>query len=266
MTTRLFYALSLVALAALTCHARTQAGSPAAPAGDPTTRQSASPTAPPVKKAADVYQFGRVRVAIPPPAGFEEAASQLETLKAVFQATEAPSNDLLAVHIAAADAARFRNGVVGMPDVYTKVSVLKSLREADTPAPEFSRLVSAVRSSFGEAMDPDGPTMKSTLKNIEEGLTNLTREQTRVDLSRPLNLGEVVSRPDVFGTMLLMNVKMQMGGRQVELPLLCVASFLRVRQRILFVYTYRKYRSPADRDALARFTREWLGQIAAANR
>jgi hypothetical protein len=219
-----------------------------------------------VKKGGDTYRLGTANVVIPSPAGFEEATSQLERVKAVLEATESPLNDLLASHMPSETIARMKRGEAVTPEFYTKVSVLKQMRAANISPADFASLVSAFRSSFGQVLDPEGPQMKSILKNVENGLNGLTDEKTTVGLSQPVNLGEFENQPNAFGMLILMTMKFQTGDRQVEAPLVCAASFVRVKQRVLFVYTYRRYKSAEDREAVRRFTKQWLGQILAANR
>jgi len=66
-------------------------------------------------RKADVATFhlGNQVIAIPAPIGFEEAASQFESIKNHFTLTEAPGNDMLAVHLPHADCQKLRAGEFG---------------------------------------------------------------------------------------------------------------------------------------------------------
>ena len=65
--------------------------------------------------------------------------------------------------------------------------------------------------------------------------------------------------------MLLVNFKTKIGDNEVSTPILGGLSFVRVKRRMIYVYTYRKYESKTDAVILRDFTRKWVGQILAAN-
>jgi hypothetical protein len=80
-----------------------------------------------------------------------------------------------------------------------------------------------------------------------------------------VNLGEFDTRPNVYSVMLLMNFKTKIGDKEASLPILGGLSYVRINQRLVYVYTYRKYKAGADVQILQDFTKEWIGQILAAN-
>jgi len=48
-------------------------------------------------------------------------------------------------------------------------------------------------------------------------------------------------------------------------PILGTLTYLRVKDRMIYVYTYRKYSSPEDINVLRDFAKQWVTQILAAN-
>jgi hypothetical protein len=107
--------------------------------------------------------------------------------------------------------------------------------------------------------------MKATLEHLSKGLSELSKKETQVDMSQPVNLGEFDTRPNVYSVMLLMNFKTQSSDGEVSTLILGGLSYVRVKQRLIYVYTYRKYGSKNDVDTLRDFTKQWIGQILAAN-
>jgi hypothetical protein len=217
------------------------------------------------KTDATVFQLGAQATKIPAPAGFEEAASQFEKIRNHFTATEAPDNDMLAVHLPRADCDRLRAGEFGPFDFYTKVSIRRAVRDEDYSAERFASLVSTFRKSGAQILDINGPTMKGIVEHLDKSLSELSQQSTQVDLGQPVNLGEFDTRPNVYSVMLLMTFKTKSGDETVSVPILAGLSYVRIKQRLVYVYTYRKYKAGTDVQVLRDFTREWIGQILAAN-
>ena len=80
-----------------------------------------------------------------------------------------------------------------------------------------------------------------------------------------LIFGEFDTRPNVYSVMLLLNFKTKSGDNEVSVPIAGGLSYVRVGQRLIYVYTYRKFTSAADVEVLRDFTKKWIGQILAAN-
>lgn len=212
-----------------------------------------------------VFQLGNQATRIPAPAGFEEAASQFAKIKQHFTLTEAPDNDMLAVHLPRADCEKLRAGEFGPFDFYTKVSIRRAVRDEEYSAARFANLVSTFRQSGSLMLDINGPTMKGIVERLDKSLTELSQQSTEIDLSQPVNLGEFDTRPNVYSVMLLMNFKTKIGDETANVPVLGGLSYVRINQRLVYVYTYRKYKAGADVQILRDFTKTWVGQILAAN-
>ena len=149
---------------------------------------------------------------------------------------------------------------------YTKVSVSKNLRAVDSSQQHFSRLVETLRANSSKFLDFNRPEMRAQLKHQNKGLSELLKENAQMDLSQPVKLGEIESTPNSFGLLLLIKVKFGVGGgQQKETMMVAGSSAVRVRSRIVWVYTYRVFNSDKDADELRDFTRRWLGEILRAN-
>lgn len=212
-----------------------------------------------------VFQLGNQATRIPVPEGYEEAASQFKVIKDQFTSTEAPENDMLAVHLTHADCERLRAGELGSINSNTKVSIRRAIREQAYSPERFANLVAEFRKSGAQMLDVNSQIMKDAVKRLDQSLSETNKQETEVEILKPINLGEFDTRPNVYSVMISLNFKTKIGDSEVSVPILSGLSYVRVGQRMIYVYTYRKYKSAADVEVLRDFTRKWVGQILAAN-
>lgn len=211
-------------------------------------------------------RLGHKVIMIPNPEGFEEATSQFESVKQRVLATEAPQNDVLAAHLPVSDCELLRKGLTPTYNQYTKVSVMRTARALDVNAGQMAAIVDDVRKNFGSYLDPNGPAMKMLDKHLESGLSKLDAKETKVDFSKPQLLGEFDMQLDVRSFLMLITFTVNSGGTEQTQPMLATTSFVRVKDRVIFAYTFMKYRSKADIDTLKQFTTKWTDSIVSANK
>ena len=214
---------------------------------------------------ATPFQLGERVVTIPNPDGFEEAASQFESIKKQMTATEDPGNDMLAVHLPKEDCEKLRRGEFGAHDFYTKISIRKANRTRDETVSDFSALVSEFRKSGADVLDINSPRMKATVEHLDKSLSELNKSDTNLEMSQPVNLGEFDTRPNVYSVLLLLTYKYDENGVRKTKPIIGGLTFLRVNQRLIYVFTYRNYAAKTDFEVLQSFTKTWVGKILAAN-
>lgn len=211
-------------------------------------------------------QLGRVGVVLPAPEGFEEVASQFESVRTNMAATEDPGNEFLAAHLPAETAAALRRGERVSPDFYTKVSILRQFKDRDVTEAELRQMASLFSARAGQLFDPDGTLMKERVRQLEDALTGLSGTQTDVGFGQPEMLGVLEDAPGVFSMMMRISISYKAGETAKVVPLLATMSMVRVRSRLLYVYVYKRFESRADVNLLRDFTRKWTASIAAANR
>jgi len=216
-------------------------------------------------KTSSVRLGDRV-VVIPDPEGFEEATLQFERYRERLVATEAPTLDTLLGHLPTSDCDLLRKGSAPTYNHYTKVSVLRAGRELDVSREVMAQAVEGYRANVGAVLDPNGPEMKALVKKVEQGLSAVDSKQTTVDFSRPQQLGEFDARPDINSFLMLMTIKVNQAGAEATVPMLASVSFVRVNERLIYVYGFRKYKSAADMETLKQFATKWTSSIVAANR
>ena len=230
------------------------------------SRAAAQSPAPAAQVPADsLFHFGSRDVIIPPPEGFVEATSRNATIKKIFETTEAETLDLLAIHMPEEFMKRAERGERPEMNFYTKVSVAKTQRAVDSSQKEFDGLVAYMRANNSKVFDFTSPRVREDLKRQDKTLTELLKAESRLHVSKPLNLGEIASTPDTFGTLLLMNTTFTVGEVTKEKTLLAGLCLVRVRDRLFFVYVYHTFNSETDAHTLREFTRRWLADIVRAN-
>jgi hypothetical protein len=212
--------------------------------------------------AADVYRLGDREVVIPAPAGYVEATSRSERIKEFFTKTGSPDSDILAAHNSAEDMERILRGEKFDFDIYTKVSIQKRLRATDVTREDFSQMVAKMRAAAPKALDLKSPGFQADLKRLNEQLDEWLM---RLDLSQPVSLGDFVSTADAYGTLVLLKFKVTNSGGVKERLMVGSVSAVRVRNRLLWVYTYKNFHTEKDADDLRAFTERWLAEIVRAN-
>ena len=219
-------------------------------------------------------QLGDKVVLVPSPEGFEEASSQFKQVQDRFVSTEAPGADFLLAHLPAALCQSLREGGPLALERYTKISVMKAIREQAMFDADMAATVAELRKNGSVIFNPDGPIMKAVTENAERGLTNLESKQIGLNLDSTQNLGEFDVRPDVYSTMLLVRFTVDSEGVKSQTITLASMTVLKVKHRLLYVTVYRKISSPEGLKTelkpgvleLQQFTTKWINEILAANK
>ncbi len=211
------------------------------------------------------FSFGKIIINIPAPDGFAEAASEVENVRRTFEATESPLLDFLASHVPTENFARLKKGELVEVTFYTKVSTLKSYREVNLSAREFSDIVAYLEANNTNLFDVDGPAMKAAMKDSSKGLSELLETNAKLDLSQPVYLGVIQKTENSYGTLMMTKLKLQVGDAQKEALMLFSSSLIRVKQRMIYLYVYHRFDSEADIAATRNLTKQWMNKILSAN-
>jgi len=214
------------------------------------------------RPSAVTLRLGTSAVVVPAPAGYEEASSQFENIRIRFTETEAPSNEMLLVHLLSSDCDLLRSGQAPTMAQYTKVSVLRTAKEQAFSQADLQAVVAEFRKNGAAMLDPNGPRMKAVLEHVEQALKKVDSPDATLDMSQPINMGEFEVSPNIYSVMILMSFKTNEGKMN---PVLAAMSFMRVQERLLYVFSYRKYKLRTDVDTLRTFAKTWTASILAAN-
>ena len=227
--------------------------------------QEHEPVSPVNKESNLTVRLGDRVIAIPPPTGFEEASSQFPNIKTRFQASEPPENDLIGAYLPKAECEALRRGEAVVLTYYAKASVLRMARDSAFNDSQFAEMVSYLRANSETLMDPQGAKIKQVLQQLDKVYTKEKAQETKVALAEPKNLGVIDNRANVFTIMIAMTVNIDSGGTQSTIPMLAGITYLKIKEKVIFVFTYRKYNSQADLETLKNFTINWNNGILAAN-
>jgi hypothetical protein len=211
-------------------------------------------------------KLGDKVVVLPAPEGYEEAATQWETVKSAFVAMVPPEGDLLAAYLQVSDCELIRKGQPPLMPSWLMINIYREARTHVSSKEEFGRIVAYARQNTESIIDPQKNDMKEQFARIDEFLSKEYSKDVKMDLSKPKILGEFNNRPNVYSNLLLMKLNLQMDGKAVDHPpMLATMSLVLVQERIITVLTYKKLESKADAEALTQLTTKWINQILAAN-
>ena len=210
-------------------------------------------------------RLGDKVIVLPPPEGFEEVSSKFESMKTRFTQLEAPDADMLGAFLPTSDCELLRNGNPPTLAYYSKVSVLRSIREDGVSESVFNEAVDYFNKNQQSLLAPDGSEMEKVLKHLEESLTKLESQKTKLDMTQPKQLGVLESRPNLHSSLLLMSMNFDFEGKKTEVPLLVAMSFVRVKERIIYAITYRLYQARTDLEILKQLQKKWTDSILTAN-
>jgi hypothetical protein len=148
---------------------------------------------------------------------------------------------------------------------YTKVSVIRETQEQDVSKSFFAEVVGLIRKEGATLIDPNAPETKKLIENFEQELTKLKSTSTNLEVGKPTILGIYDVRPNAESTLLTMAIKLQAGTESVNRLLVVGASIIHVKDRMLFVNSYRTYQSRTDLQTMKDSTTRWIDSIFAAN-
>ena len=205
-------------------------------------------------------------VMLPAPEGYEEVSQQWQSLKTAFTAMVPSNGDLLGAYLQVSDCELIRQGQPPLMPTWLMINVLREGRTHVSDRAEFARIGALMRQNTEDLVNPEKKDMKAHLARIDEFLSKEYSKDVKFDLSKPKNLGQFDSRPNVYSNLMLMQPMVQMDGQKVDHPpVLATMSMVLIKERIIAVLTYKKFESKADAQALTTLTTKWINEILAAN-
>ena len=205
-------------------------------------------------------------ISLPAPEGHEEATSQWEVVKTRWAATVPKDGDLLAGFLPLSDGELLRKGQQPLYPTWTIISVWREARTHAISTAEFARVVAYARQNNEKAMNPENSLTKETQAVVDQVLSKEYSKDVKIDLNQPKILREFDKRPNAYNILMLMNLKVQVDGKEVtQQPVLATMTLLLVKQRVVTICNYKKLKSNTDGDTLTQFTSKWISEILAAN-
>jgi hypothetical protein len=207
---------------------------------------------------AAAFKAGGTPIAIPSPA--KEMNEIGDDNRALMDAFVAQSNRLIACFMLKGDLQKLKGGANdSILARYAMVQVPRRGEYLDCGSSDFKEVANSLKEEFGDILSS---SMKETEDEFNKRMKSLDLEEATVSLGAPIQLGCLFSKQDAycFG----MIVPFTMGGNSIKMGMGAV--FMRVKQRLLFVYLYSEYK---DDDSIAwiRVTIEdWADAIIKANK
>lgn len=211
-------------------------------------------------------RLGNQTILVPSPEGLQEVSGNFPTVTATFEASEPPQNELLASYVADSDHELLQRAERPLMHYYAKISTLKAGRGQHVSSALFNGVVAEFRKHTDEFVDPDQPSIKKLIENMERHLSESRSVEANLEIGKPKNLGAFNISADTYSILLLSAVNLEVGGQKFGRMVLAGASLVHVRNRILFVNCYRTYESETDLETMKDSVSKWTKSILAANR
>ena len=209
-------------------------------------------------KPAEVQSFkaGGTPIVIPPP-----TTSMVEVgydIRELMEAFVPGANRLLAGFLPSKDISKFTRGAA--PPVLTRYAMVQVPRRAeflDVEARDFPKIVAGIKQEFGAIDSPS-----STFQTAEEEL-RLRLKSMNVDanLSKPIPLGTLFSKPDAHGFGLISTASVGTNVMRVAMG----GAVVRVKKRVLFIYLYSEYQNEESVLWLRKTTEQWADAMLNQN-
>ena len=199
---------------------------------------------------------GGVSLVLPaPPGDFIEVGDKLRSM--FFELLVPSSNRLLTAYAPPSKIDLI--GKVKDPglDSYGMVEVLRQAEYTDFTPDDFEQIVQALDTSLGKvAAEQAGDAMDE----INLRLKQLGGKP--IEVGQPVMLGGFFRQPDAAGYGMLIAIKHE----DENVTMATGMAAVRIKQRLLFAYIFRKYESPETVALVGKDLRSWADSILAKNK
>jgi hypothetical protein len=200
---------------------------------------------------------GGALLAIPPPSNdFVEAGEKLRT--AFFELLVPSTNRLLNAYVPAQSGAELNGGkMAGGLDVYALLEISRRAEYTDCMPQAFEQVLKGLEPAMGK-FDAEKRGQLEQEMNIR--LQSLGTKP--IEIGHPEMLGGIFKKTDASGFAMVLAVKQ--GDRSSTMA--CGFGVLRVKQRLIFAYLYRKYESPKTVSLVRENLEAWSDAILSKNK
>jgi hypothetical protein len=210
----------------------------------------------PAAGADPEFKAGGVALTLPGPANdYVEVGDKLRTT--FFELLAPSANRLLSAYVPAQTLAELNSGkALAGVDVYAMAEVPRQAEYVDCTPQVFDKVLKDNESALGKF---DAKTLGELEQELNTHLKSLDAKP--LEIGHPEMLGGVFQKPNASGFAMLAAYKQ--GERSVTVAM--GFGLLRVRQRVVFAYLYRKYESPDTVTWLRKILETWCDAILAKN-
>lgn len=200
---------------------------------------------------------GGISLELPTPADdFVEVGDKVRTT--LFDLLTPSANRLLTAYVPTPTLDKLNAGTTaGHLDVYAMVEVSRRAEYADLSAQAFQKVTADMGPALGKI---DAQKIGDVTEEINTRLKSLGTKP--IEVGHPEPLGEFFQKTDASGFGMLMAVKNDDSSDTMAMGL----AVLRVKNRLLFAYLYRRYESPETVNLLRKNLETWTDAILASNK
>jgi hypothetical protein len=200
---------------------------------------------------------GGVSLKFPSPSGgFAEVGDRLRTT--FFELLAPSTNRLLTAYVPTQSLEQLNaRKAVGALDVYALVEVSRRAEYTDLTPQAFQKVLESMGPALGQL---DTQKVGDVAEEINIRLKSLGTKP--IEVGHPEMLGSIFQKDDATGFAMLMAVKQENRSDTMAMGM----GVLRVRQRLIFAYLYRKYSSPETVDLVRKGLEGWVDEILAENK
>ena len=199
---------------------------------------------------------------IPAVDGFVHAVPNSDPRTEYFKRRIAGTNEILSVYLSNDDWKTVETGQPSVLNFYAQFSTPVSDEIRGVPPLEFDQFASGNSKGLGLMFEANGIVKAAALPEIHSKLDENRNNAASAGLGELKKLG-VFSKNKTMVSLLLTQTGTANGEK---ITYLITGSSIYLKNRILFVHIYRRYRSDVDIDILGLLTAKWTAAIIAANK
>ena len=210
-------------------------------------------------KNSDVFQLGAKSVRIPVPIGFTDVTGRIENDRNVFQRFDADGENM--TYVRDELVSRLQANPRAQLGLHAKGWIPGNRCNTDITAAYFADMVSGMKRNFATIADPKSEIMIKAKDQAMAFATKNLDPNASIDFNNTTNLGFIQKSDRVFSAMAV--VSAQINGQRATT--LMTLSFLRLNDRLVWVYCYAPSPTEKDFETLPEFTKTWTASVVAAN-
>jgi hypothetical protein len=180
--------------------------------------------------------------------------------RVLFEPLAPVNNRLVAAFVQPSKMDAIRSGNSPAMDEYALVEVPRRAEFTDVDAAGFKQVSDALGQQFGVDGDLNS-SIKNSQDDINQKLKALGNGTTTVTIDEPLKLGVFFSKPNAAGFGMIMPYNIN--GTTIRVAM--VVAVLRVRNRVLFSYTFAHYKDEGTVNWVRTTSEQWTDAILKAN-
>lgn len=208
---------------------------------------------------AEAYDLGSRKVRIPAPDGFVDTMVLYPRIAGRLIASEAPINEVLAVHVTEEIVPAIKTGAEPDLPFYTKVSVMREVKSIDLDDMSFQALIGAFEKQWAGALQE---VIKPTEKGAGERLKEYWGRDTELKIGETQTFGFFNKQKQAISSLFTMNVDIF----QRKMTVVGSMSMVHTNDRLLFLYVFRVRSPQNDEELVMDLTEKWITKVLAANR